>query len=280
MTESQLQPFSYLDLSFGVQRDYSVELSPLKKVAPALARIASIGVGNGEEIQGLRELYPDAQLIGVDLSTSALEIANARISFEPIVADATNLPFRGTLDAVIFASLLHEVFSYNKDGETSWRKAIQSAESSLSENGYLYIRDSAAPEKKNGNIEFKTSLAKDFATYFNKHWAFSGKIDDPSPELLFHFVNFWKEQSNTRMGDPAWKEMQEAYYLPKEDGALYSQDEYVREVLKAAPSLRCVSNGQSMRPGMENILRKNFRMKNIPDYCRKMELVFKKVKTK
>ncbi len=89
----------------------------LKKNGFSRGRILDAGCGPGYHAVGLRRAFPEAEVLGVDLSEPLLETARKHqaeagvtegVSFQP--ADVLNLPFgENTFDAVISIFMFHLV---------------------------------------------------------------------------------------------------------------------------------------------------------------------------
>lgn len=281
------------------------EISRLKTHLPKPSIMVSIGVGQGEEIHAIDMLYNGSveKIIGIDLSQFALQAARERsvinsIPAEFVLGSATDLPLaKESVDGIVLSSLMHEVFSYSRNGKQAWNKAIQESTLALKEDGCILLRDSAAPELQ-GNIQlqFKTNLAREFYDYFRDGYRrFDGWEDlgeelgfnlpifpqreeldtlslspGQAAELLFHFVNFQMGYSEDRIvnRNKRWKELNETYYLPKDVNSIESlrTEEYVTEVLdqgnKALEGtsfqLVCVEKGISVRPRMSKPILENF----------------------
>jgi ubiquinone/menaquinone biosynthesis C-methylase UbiE len=67
-------------------------------------KLLEIGFGNGKQLQLLRELYPEMELYGIDISDDMLDSARKRLgnTANLSIADAEDMPFEsGFFDAVI-----------------------------------------------------------------------------------------------------------------------------------------------------------------------------------
>ncbi|MBI4098170.1 MAG: class I SAM-dependent methyltransferase [Candidatus Levybacteria bacterium] len=236
--------------------------------------LLSVGAGNGEELQAFYQMYGSSvqQLIGIDISQRALDLAGSRLAGNPhvslILGDAVSVPLGDeSVDGIVLSSLLHEVYSYSVDGKEGWNSAVREAARLLRENGCMLIRDSQAPNLTGEiQIQLRTILAQDFYEYFIKcfrsfnGWDASGgkmpiptRIKDFPPsdsshaitlpigqasELLLHFANFLMGYPSEYkvMGDKYWKELNEIYYIPTNTDPLQpmSSDEYAVEVIAQA----------------------------------------------
>jgi SAM-dependent methyltransferase len=85
----------------------------LDGVDEAPRRILDVGTGTGIAARGLAQRYPDAEIVGVDLSPGMIEIAKRLLpeELEPrlrfAVADASKLPFgAGEFDLVVLLNMI------------------------------------------------------------------------------------------------------------------------------------------------------------------------------
>lgn len=249
----------------------SNEIARLKRHLKTPQVVLSVGVGQGEEIHAIHQLYSGSvKVIGVDMSNIALQAAKNRatenrLAAEFITGDATDLPLADeSVDGVILSSLMHEVYSFSPNGKVAWNKAVQNAARVLKEDGCLLLRDSEAPDLYgNIQVQLKTPLSQEFYDYFAEEFRkFNGWKDSlkatfesrfptfpfrnnstnvtlsvwQAAEFLFHFVNFSLGYPNDPnfIGNRNWKELNEIYYPPKDDASdePMRMNEYVEEVLK------------------------------------------------
>ena len=117
-------------------------------------RVVEIGPGGGVVLDLLEQRYPDAEVIGVDLSrevVTALE-KHARASgrrWRVVLGAAEELAtlVPPPVDTVVFCSILHEVYSYTepKFSLASVARVIEAAFATLSPGGRIVIRDGVMP---------------------------------------------------------------------------------------------------------------------------------------
>ncbi|HEY5948352.1 MAG TPA: methyltransferase domain-containing protein, partial [Kofleriaceae bacterium] len=118
-----------------------------------LGRIVEIGPGGGVVLDLLEAKYPDAEIIGVDLSAEAVAAlqAHARAGnhkWRVVLGAAEMLPDlvgAGSVDSVVFCSILHEVYSYTERGGSKFhlesvRDVIRAAWRTLKPGGRIVIR--------------------------------------------------------------------------------------------------------------------------------------------
>ncbi len=146
-------------------------------------RIVEIGPGGGVVLDLLEARYPDAEIIGVDLSAEAVAAlqAHARagnhrwrvvqgaaeILHELVVPAGRGHPAplhlgTSSIDTVVFCSILHEVYSYTepKFSLGSVENVIRAAWSTLKPGGRIVIRDGVMPPAGTRRIRFLAADAR------------------------------------------------------------------------------------------------------------------------
>ncbi|HEY4512145.1 MAG TPA: NUDIX domain-containing protein [Candidatus Paceibacterota bacterium] len=242
-------------------------LSPLLQYIKDKDTIVSIGVGQGEEICGLYELFGDrVEMIGVDISSIAIKKSKLRVArnhflAKLIKADAVELPFAdGSIDAIILSSTLHEIYSYHESGIDAFKKALMEVSRVLKSQGVVFIRDFAPPENDSTvTLHVRTPIAMKFYEFFRSSFRrFKGwnskmdhlKLDETflpplghgivhlpfsrATELVLHFRSFWSDyQSGIFLFEnPDWKEADEMYTIRNGLNPLVA-DQYIKTVADA-----------------------------------------------
>ncbi len=162
-----------------VWEDYSRELgnswqdkSRLVSFIPERASaIAELGCGNGVLLSLLSKFHPHLDIFGVDFNETLLEIAGRQKQLSKVKFIKGNIlePIfnASSLDAVIYCSVLHEV--YSREGEVGLRKALEVAFNYLQPGGRLIIRDTLKPPNhKTVKLYFKNSYVKSRFNLFLK----------------------------------------------------------------------------------------------------------------
>lgn len=149
-------------------------------------KVIDIGPGGGVLLDLMEERMPDITPIGIDISTNVVEALNRKKqlegrSWEVIQGDALNLKEYvepGSIDTVIFSSILHELYSYisfngNKFNPDTIAAALRSAFDVLAVGGRIIIRDGIMTEPslqkrkirflKNDGMLWLERYRKDFA---------------------------------------------------------------------------------------------------------------------
>ena len=129
-----------------------------------------IGAGGGVMLDILSDSYPDATIVGIDLSTNVIEELNRRKFKENKswnvkqgnALELSNYYKPGSVDTIIFSSILHEMYSYitykgRKFHEGVVVQALQSSFEVLSKGGRIIIRDGimTEPEDQMRLLEFR-----------------------------------------------------------------------------------------------------------------------------
>jgi SAM-dependent methyltransferase len=121
----------------------------------------------------LEAKFPDAEIIGVDLSREAVASleAHARAGkhhWRVVLGAAEALPTlvgAGSVDTVVFCSILHEVYSYTERDGTKFhlesvRDVARAAWNALKPGGRIVIRDGVMPPPGKRRIKFVAADAR------------------------------------------------------------------------------------------------------------------------
>ncbi|MEI8259302.1 MAG: methyltransferase, partial [Deltaproteobacteria bacterium] len=157
-----------------------------------------VGPGGGVVLDLMAERFPDARVIGLDLSRAVVEaLAQRKLvdhrRWEVVEGDAFGLETRfgaRAIDSIVFCSILHEIYSYvpwdEHDGRGprkftlgSVRAIIGSAFRALAPGGRIVIRDGVMPAPGKRVLEFRDdAVANTFALYVRD---FQGRKIAPEP---------------------------------------------------------------------------------------------------
>ncbi|MCD1261497.1 class I SAM-dependent methyltransferase [Paenibacillus athensensis] len=124
-------------------------------------RVVDIGPGGGVLLDLIESEYPDKEPIGIDISANVIEALERKKQregrrWQVLKGDALNLKeyvAPGSIDTVIFSSILHELYSYipfngRKFNHETVAAALQSAYDVLAPGGRIIIRDGIMSEPK------------------------------------------------------------------------------------------------------------------------------------
>lgn len=126
-------------------------------------KVLDIGPGGGVLLDLLEERMPDVIPVGIDISSNVIEALQQKKQregrrWEVLQGDALNLKEYvtvGSVDTVIFSSILHELYSYvplngKKFNHDTIAAALRSSFDVLSPGGVMIIRDGIMTEPETG----------------------------------------------------------------------------------------------------------------------------------
>lgn len=133
--------------------------------------VVDVGSGSGVLLDLLEQRFPEANIVGTDISENCLDTLNhKRISechkWQVLKHNFVESPLDFEADFVIFSSILHEIYSYTemngkKYSLDSVRQALQNAKDSLAYGGTIIIRDGVKSKKSEGRMYLKTKKARE-----------------------------------------------------------------------------------------------------------------------
>lgn len=151
-------------------------------------RMIDVGPGGGALLDLMEQNFPGSQIVGIDASEEVYQAlarkkATENHDWEVVKADAFKIPElfeEGSVDTIIFCSILHEIFSYvswsTSEGTEqrftsgSVRALLQNSYKSLAPGGRILIRDGVKPPPEFWILELRTPSAKDFFSLFVKEF--------------------------------------------------------------------------------------------------------------
>jgi SAM-dependent methyltransferase len=119
-------------------------------------RIADMGMGSGAGSHALAALYPQLEVVGVDVDPTMVALARQRhvlpnLSF--VVGDVATPVFEDrTLDGVFDSSVLHHVTSFGGYDDDSAARALAVQARALREHGVLVVRDFVEPDASQAGV--------------------------------------------------------------------------------------------------------------------------------
>ncbi|WP_239004495.1 methyltransferase [Paenibacillus tepidiphilus] len=132
-------------------------------------KVLDIGPGGGVLLDLIEERLPGVQAVGIDISSNVIEAlqqrkAREKRGWEVLQGDALNLKelvTPGSVDTVVFSSILHELYSYvpfngRKFNHETVAAALVSAYEVLADSGVIIIRDGimTEPEHERRRVRF------------------------------------------------------------------------------------------------------------------------------
>lgn len=157
--------------------------------------IIDIGPGGGALMDLIEEKYPHKKVLGVDIAQNVLDSLRKKKQLENrrwdvLYGDALNLSQyieKGTVDTIIFCSILHELFSYieyngKKFNHDTLAVAFRSAFEVLPSGGRIIIRDGimTEPVEQKRIVKFLSEEGMEFLTRYSSD--FKGR------EIEYHVV--------------------------------------------------------------------------------------------
>jgi SAM-dependent methyltransferase len=113
-------------------------------------RVADMGMGSGAGSHALAALYPQLEVVGVDVDPTMVALAHERyalpnLSF--VVGDVATRVFEdSTLDGVFDSSVLHHVTTFGGYDHEAAARALAVQARALREHGVLVVRDFVEPD--------------------------------------------------------------------------------------------------------------------------------------
>jgi SAM-dependent methyltransferase len=134
----------------GMDASIAVKINDLcPHVLPG--KIVDKGCGTGTLLVHLSTLFPQSQIIGMDLSRELLRIAESQYypnhNVSIVKGNIIHEHFApGTVSTVLFSSVIHEVYSYNGYDRDQVRLALANTRRELRPGGRVIIRDGIKPD--------------------------------------------------------------------------------------------------------------------------------------
>ncbi|MFZ5440585.1 MAG: methyltransferase domain-containing protein [Myxococcota bacterium] len=179
-------------LSYGAMMDASL-VQKLEDFLPWVKPgcIADKGCGTGKLLVELSRLFPQSQLVGVDLSREFLRVCDENT----YATDDVTLVFGNIIErnvppasatTVVFSSVMHEVHSYSGYDVTKIDHALASAFAELAPGGRVLIRDGVSPPPATWRLRLLTPQVQETFERFAREFR-QGKgvsYERLSPELV------------------------------------------------------------------------------------------------
>jgi len=128
-------------------------------------RVADMGMGSGTGSEALASLYPDLDVVGVDVNETTVAIAQERYALDNlsfVVGDIAEPVFEArSLDAILNSSVLHHVTSFNDYDHEAAERALAVQVGQLRDNGVLIVRDFVDPGDTEVVLELPTDDGAD-----------------------------------------------------------------------------------------------------------------------
>lgn len=111
--------------------------SSIQKMRPNPTRILSFGCSTGEECFTLAEMFPDAEIVGVDIDPWVIETAKKNNKYKDRVSFVTSLENAGEFDVVFCLMVFFSI--YDKYEFQTFDEAVKTLNEFIAHNGLLVI---------------------------------------------------------------------------------------------------------------------------------------------
>ncbi|MCR4597615.1 MAG: methyltransferase [Acetatifactor sp.] len=158
--------------------------------------VVDVGSGGGVLLDLLEEKYPEKTVIGTDISDNVLQVLNKKKKEEGHAwtvrrHNFAEEPFAEKVDAIIFSSILHEIFSYTETENgrfeiSTVKTALENAYASLRPGGRIIIRDGVKSKVDGSTIEitFKDPEGMEFFKNYVRDFEGLKDIEDKKIEIF------------------------------------------------------------------------------------------------
>lgn len=159
-------------------------------------RIVDKGCGTGTLLIHLSTLFPESEIVGMDLSSELLRTSEGQFfpnhNVSIVRGNIIHQRFRtGTVSTIILSSVMHEVYSYNGYDRDQVRLTLANARKDLQLGGRVIIRDGIKP-KFEGKVWMRCDAESEerFRKFARE---FKNKSNNPGVEFTEH-----------KIGDVTW----------------------------------------------------------------------------
>ncbi len=163
-------------LSYGAMMDASL-VQKLQDFLPHVKPgcIVDKGCGTGKLMVELSKLFPNSQIVGVDLSREFLRVCDENTyATDDVMLVFGNVIDRnvnpGTATTIVYSSVMHEVHSYTDYNVKEIDRALNNAFTELSPGGRVLIRDGVSPPPATWRLRFKNHPTKEIFERFAKEF--------------------------------------------------------------------------------------------------------------
>src|SRR5262249_45055450 len=128
----------------GLDASLQVKITDLgPHVLPGM--IVDKGCGTGKLLVHLSELFPTSQIVGLDLSSELLRVAESQhYPHQNVAILRANIIHRhfppGTVSTALFSSVVHEIYSYNGYDRDVVTRALRNTREEMRPGGRVIIR--------------------------------------------------------------------------------------------------------------------------------------------
>ncbi len=192
-----------------MQRSILDKMFFMDKVFEPFRYVLDFGCANGELIKAMRQMFPDYEYVGYDISREMIEAARKNVPEVPFFDDweQVDIPFGESL--VNISSVIHEVYSYGsaEDVDLFWKRVSGSGFRYVSIRDMMYSRAEDGPVRTEQLETVRNSEYAEWLESFENVW---GKVE--TQRQLVHFLLKYKYTQN-------WDREVHENYLP-----IYTED--------------------------------------------------------
>ena len=128
--------------------------------------VVGMALGGAEEVEALNKFFPKYKIYGIDIAKSAL---NQNLNATLVHCDLAKLKFKEKFfSGIMCAAVMHEVYSYSKNGNKKVKKAFSEISRTLSKGGIVAIREFFLPDEKEVRLIVKSKKALEFSKRFKQ----------------------------------------------------------------------------------------------------------------
>ena len=241
---------------------YWAEHSLLRRYTPSDAgiRVLSFGCSTGEELLGLRALFPAAMLFGCDIDWQNLQMARAQLGSAAVIFESTwsQLTAHGPFDVIVCNSVLLQPTQTAANGQKSaipsslWLDAVAQLDAVLKPGGLLQIVNSNIPLRYHPCAASYTPLRSALILGPN----FVDQFDIDGQHLCTGVGGGgWSPLTHRHLGEAGWRDVQPTdlhdVHFRKRGGVVDDSPIDDERLTTLTPGMPVASGTQTYRPAID-----------------------------
>ena len=176
-----------------MQRSILDKMFFIDKVFEPFRYIIDFGCANGELIKAMKQMFPDYEYIGYDISSEMIEAARENVPEARFYDDwdSMGVPFDESL--INISSTIHEVYSYCSESETEkfWERVFGSGFRYVTIRDMIFSEAEDIPVREDQLAAVRNSCYAKWLESFEEVW---GRVE--SQRQLVHFLLKYKYTQN------------------------------------------------------------------------------------